>query len=77
MHCSCSVNALVVTVKKAYYKLSLKVHPDRVPAAELEQATRKFQALGKIYEVLSDDQKRAIYDEGKQVLKLEIITRHL
>jgi len=53
----------VVTVRKAYYKLSLKVHPDRVPADELEEATRKFQVLGKIYEVLSDDEKRAIYDE--------------
>ena len=57
----------LVTVKKAYYKLSLKVHPDRVSADELEQATRKFQALGKIYEVLSDDERRAMYDEdGKQ-----------
>jgi len=57
----------VVTVKKAYYKLSLKVHPDRVQADELELATRKFQALGKIYEVLSDDERRAIYDEdGKR-----------
>jgi len=38
-----------------------------VPAGELEQATRKFQALGKIYEVLSDDERRAVYDEdGKQ-----------
>jgi len=56
-----------VVVRKAYYKLSLKVHPDRVPAGELEQATRKFQALGKIYEVLSDDERRAVYDEdGKQ-----------
>jgi len=38
-----------------------------VPADEVEQATKKFQALGKIYEVLSDDEKRAVYDEdGKK-----------
>jgi len=39
------------------------VHPDRAPEDEFEQSTRKFQALGKIYEVLSDDDRRAIYDE--------------
>lgn len=50
-------------MKKAYYKLSLKVHPDRVSADELQEATRKFQALGKIYEVLSDDGRRVLYDE--------------
>jgi len=56
-------------VRKAYYKLSLKVHPDRVAADELELATRKFQALGKIYEILSDDDRRAVYDEdGEQEL---------
>lgn len=66
---------LLSAVRKAYYKLSLKVHPDRAPANELELYTRKFQALGKIYEVLSDDDRRAVYDEdGEQwhgKLKLE------
>ena len=61
--CVCVSMVVAVVVRKAYYKLSLKVHPDRVPAGKLEQATRKFQALGKIYEVLSDDERRAIYDE--------------
>ena len=66
MDCAC-VTVYSVIVRKAYYKLSLKVHPDRVPAEELEEATRKFQTLGKIYEILSDDDRRAIYDEdGKQ-----------
>lgn len=64
--CICFITC-VIAVRKAYYKLSLKVHPDRVPADEVEQATKKFQALGKIYEVLSDDEKRAVYDEdGKK-----------
>ena len=53
----------VDAVRKAYYRLSLTVHPDRVEKKHLEHATRKFQALGKIYEVLSSDEKRAIYDE--------------
>jgi len=66
--CIISDDVFVIAVRKAYYKLSLKVHPDRVSADELTQATRKFQALGKIYEILSDDDRRAIYDEdGKQV----------
>jgi hypothetical protein len=51
------------TVKKAYYKQSLKVHPDRVTDDEKENATEKFQTLGKVYSILSDKEKRKIYDE--------------
>ncbi|KAI8044930.1 hypothetical protein M5D96_001106 [Drosophila gunungcola] len=43
-------------VKKAYHKLSLLVHPDRVPEEQKEEATEKFK-------VLTDSQKRALYDE--------------
>lgn len=50
-------------VKKAYYKQALKVHPDRVPEDEKIQATEKFKVLAKINEVLSDDARRALYDE--------------
>jgi len=50
-------------IRKAYYQLSLKVHPDRAPADQLDQATKQFQSLGKIYEILSDDGRRALYDE--------------
>ena len=50
-------------VKKGYYKLSLKVHPDRVSDENREGATSKFQTLGKIYAVLSDKSKRNLYDE--------------
>ena len=50
-------------MKKAYYKQSLKVHPDRVGEDEKENATEKFQTLGKVYSVLSDKEKRKIYDE--------------
>jgi DnaJ-class molecular chaperone len=53
-------------VKKAYYKQSLKVHPDRVPEDEKEVATEKFQTLGKIYSILSDQEKKKIYDETGQ-----------
>nr|XP_019547668.2 J domain-containing protein CG6693 [Aedes albopictus] len=50
-------------IKKAYYKLSLKVHPDRVSPTEKAEATEKFKVLSKIYSVLSDHDKRALYDE--------------
>nr|XP_040034131.1 dnaJ homolog subfamily C member 9 [Gasterosteus aculeatus aculeatus] len=48
-------------IRRSYYKVSLKVHPDRAP--EDPQATEKFQVLGKLYAVLSDQQQRAVYDE--------------
>ena len=54
---------LIFLVKKAYYKQSLKVHPDRVSEEEKENATEKFQTLGKVYSILSDEEKRKIYDE--------------
>ena len=30
-------------LKRAYHRLSLRVHPDRVTPEEVEEATRKFQ----------------------------------
>ena len=57
-------NFLYFTVKKAYYKLSLKYHPDKVSDDSLkEESTIKFQILGKIYSILSDDEKKKLYDE--------------
>ncbi|CAD6991178.1 J domain-containing protein CG6693 [Ceratitis capitata] len=55
--------ALPKDIKKAYYKLSLQVHPDRVKDADKANATEKFKVLSKIYQVLSDKDKRALYDE--------------
>ncbi|KAL3891731.1 hypothetical protein ACJMK2_003980 [Sinanodonta woodiana] len=54
-------------VKKAYHKLSLKVHPDRVEASEKGIATQKFQTLGKVYSILSDSETRKVYDETGEV----------
>jgi len=50
-------------LRRAYHKLSLKVHPDRVDASEKEEATKKFQVLGKLYGILTDQEKRALYDQ--------------
>ncbi|XP_055716302.1 J domain-containing protein CG6693 [Phlebotomus papatasi] len=56
-------NTLEKDVKKAYYKLSLKVHPDRVPEEEKAEATEKFKILGKIHAVLSDPDRKKLYEE--------------
>lgn len=50
-------------IKKAYRKTSLKVHPDRVGEAEKERATQKFQVLAQVHYVLSDRDRRKLYDE--------------
>ncbi|XP_031632578.1 J domain-containing protein CG6693 [Contarinia nasturtii] len=56
-------DSLEKDVKKAYYKLSLQVHPDRVSESEKEDATEKFKVLTKINAVLTDPDKKALYDQ--------------
>lgn len=51
-------------IKKAYRKLALKWHPDRVDAAMKATAEEKFKLIGEAYETLSDPQKRYLYDNG-------------
>ncbi|XP_061183153.1 dnaJ homolog subfamily C member 9-like [Saccostrea echinata] len=60
-------------VKKGYHKVSLKVHPDRVHTEKKEEATKKFQTLGRIYSILSDKDKRAVYDETGDVEDEDIV----
>jgi molecular chaperone DnaJ len=48
-------------IKKAYRKSAMKYHPDRNPGDTTAEA--KFKEVGEAYEVLSDDEKRARYDQ--------------
>lgn len=49
-------------IKKSYRKLAMKWHPDKNPDNK-EAAATKFQEIGEAYDVLSDLEKRAIYDQ--------------
>lgn len=49
-------------LKKAYHKLSIKWHPDKNPDNK-EEATTKFQEISEAYSILSDPEKRSMYDQ--------------
>lgn len=51
-------------IKKAYRKLALKYHPDKVPEHEREESELKFKEITEAYEILSDEDKRKDYDLG-------------
>lgn len=48
-------------IKSAYRKLAKKYHPDLNPGDK--EAEEKFKEIGEAYEILSDQQKRARYDQ--------------
>jgi molecular chaperone DnaJ len=54
-------SAALADIKKSYRKLALELHPDRNP--DDPHAEEKFKEASEAYGVLSDQQKRAIYDQ--------------
>lgn len=62
-------NADADELKKAYKKLALKWHPDR-NLDKKEESEKHFKEIAEAYEVLTDKQKRAVYDQyGEEGLK--------
>ncbi|KAB2046733.1 hypothetical protein ES319_D01G256200v1 [Gossypium barbadense] len=62
-------NAKDEDLKKAYRKLAMKWHPDKNPNNK-KDAEAKFKQISEAYDVLSDPQKRAVYDQyGEEGLK--------
>ena len=62
-----SSDATPSQLRKAYYKLCLRFHPDKLAPNltdnEKELAKKKFQAISLAYTILSDEDKRKEYDE--------------
>jgi DnaJ homolog subfamily B member 11 len=73
-----SKSANINQIKKAYRKQAKQLHPDH--NKDDPDANQKFSDLGSAYEVLSDKDKRELYDRcGEECLKKDgqfYITRH-
>ena len=58
-----SKNATDAEIKKAFKTQARKYHPDMHPESKKAEMTEKFKDINEAYEVLSDKQKRTIYDQ--------------
>jgi len=57
----CSRDASDKDLKKAYRKLARKYHPDSKPGSKA--AEQKFKEINEAYDILSDPEKRKLYDQ--------------
>jgi molecular chaperone DnaJ len=60
---SVAKNATDEDIKKAYRKLAMKYHPDRNQGDGAKKSEESFKEVKEAYEMLSDAQKRAAYDQ--------------
>ncbi|MBU1905619.1 MAG: molecular chaperone DnaJ [Candidatus Omnitrophica bacterium] len=56
-------NVTLDEIKKAYRQMALRHHPDRVPDEQKKEAEEKFKEISEAYAVLSDSNKRSLYDQ--------------
>jgi DnaJ-class molecular chaperone len=64
----CERGASVSELKRAYYAQSKIWHPDKAKTEDQkDEFTKKFQEISHAYEILSDDGKRAFYDQTGRV----------
>ncbi len=61
-----SKNATPEEIKKAFRALAIKYHPDSTKE-DKKQAEEKFKEISEAYEVLSDPDKRRMYDQTGSV----------
>jgi len=57
-------------LRKAYYRQALKYHPDKQQnktPEEMEDARLKFEAISVAYSILSDEDRRKVYDEDGEM----------
>lgn len=56
-------NASLEDIKKSYRKLAREHHPDMVKESDKPAAEKRFKEINEAYQVLSDPQKRKMYDQ--------------
>lgn len=64
-------NASPEIIEKVYKTLVKKYHPDLQPAEERQVAEQKMKLINEAYEILSDNLKRAEYDQKLEMQKLK------
>ncbi|KAF1849546.1 DnaJ-domain-containing protein [Cucurbitaria berberidis CBS 394.84] len=57
-----TTSASKIEIKKAYHKAALAHHPDKAAEEDRGEAETRFKAAKQAYEILSDDEKRSMYD---------------
>jgi len=58
-----SKGASLDEIKKAYRQLAMKYHPDRAASEQKKESEEKFKEISEAYAVLSDPQKKQLYDQ--------------
>ena len=51
-------------IKKAYYKLAQKYHPDKAPGNK--SAEERFKLISNAYDILKDASQRSVYDRLRE-----------